>query len=78
MNLTDVLKKIAKWPVLTPAGPDLYDTFSSRSWACWVGNQPNITFMQLKHLKTVAGVSSLVFHYVLHTWACPGHTYRVY
>ena len=41
----DVLKKIAKWLILAPAGWDLYNTFPRRSWACWVGNQPNITFL---------------------------------
>ena len=72
----DNLKKIApKWPVLAPAGWDLYDSFPRRSWACWMGNQPNITFQWLKHLEIVAGLSFRDFCYALHIWACPGHPY---
>ena len=64
------LKEIAKWPVFTPAGWDLYNSFPRHSPACWVGSQPNITAVHLYSLNilklSLAGMSFWVYFVILY------------
>ena len=40
-----------KWLFLTPIDFDSYDGLETRSWACWVGNQPRILSMRFNFIN---------------------------